>query len=540
MKIIFLFLLIILSKNCFSQIEEDYIGKWVSQLNEMIYIYPNGSCYAFNENGDWRLTNDGNLEIISSLYRIFFTISNDFNYIILNSYSISGANVRENLKIKYERFSNNSYTDAQYKRMKLRKDLLEEKLRKQEEEEKADIEKQKKQEEEFEMNRMSKIQEIIQIGNNFYYEKKYGSAIEQYELSLLIDFTISLEFCRKNLLNSYLGIGDILFQNGNYSEARNAYTKAQNYSEEDDYSDKIKNCDIKLIESTEKSGDKYFNEGYFDKAIEKYKEIDSNRVEGKLVNKKIALCYEKIGDNNFSVKKYKASILNYEKSLQYFPNVYVQKKISKSRYEIDYLEKLNLNLETEIGVIFTGSDYSKNNFNKYFNTGIGFNLNAGYRINQYIVVGISYYNLAYNLTNPLGLISTYGVDTSMVELVSNFSESSSQHLKMSGLNINTQFGYFYGVLNPYISGGISYNFFNKQNIDVSVYNQTTRKYEDGTYVIDYKNTFGLNYGIGLKAGSKKYSADFSVKWISINSEDILEKFKSVQINLGVIFRFNSF
>ena len=103
-KVIFLLLLMCFTQSAFSQSDEDYVGEWHHSLLGNISIYANGKFFGLEEVGSWRVLDDGRMQVVVDIHILHFSLSEGYEYLIMDSDQIGEIMLQDNMGIVWEKF----------------------------------------------------------------------------------------------------------------------------------------------------------------------------------------------------------------------------------------------------------------------------------------------------------------------------------------------------------------------------------------------------------------------------------------------------
>ena len=148
---------------------------------------------------------------------------------------------------------------------------------------------------------------------------KYEKAIEKYEA--LGDY----KDCEERIWQCYCSIGDRYFDAGEFQKAIDTYNIAIKLKDHKTLHEKIWQCYIGM-------GDKYFDAGKFQKAIDTYNTAIQLK-DDETLHDKIWQCYIGIGDKYLADGKYDEALSTYATAAGIKDNETIQGKINQAKFE---------------------------------------------------------------------------------------------------------------------------------------------------------------------------------------------------------------
>lgn len=188
-------------------------------------------------------------------------------------------------------------------------------------------------------------QKIIKIQNNFELailmlnENKCEEVLELYRDALHLDKEYTITNYKDTMMNSLVSLIKKCCENNDYDNAWKTFQFANYISENEiKFNEQIDLCSNKYVDLYVSEGDLVMKNKNYEEAIINYKSslkyleriqqsLDINRKTN--IENKISLAYDKLGDNYFSLGKYRDALNCYKKSDECASSERIKKKIEK-------------------------------------------------------------------------------------------------------------------------------------------------------------------------------------------------------------------
>jgi tetratricopeptide (TPR) repeat protein len=382
---------------------------------------------------------------------------------------------------------------------------------------------------------------LINKGNEYFYQNKYVEAIDSYESALGIDSIYTIDISYENLIKSYDYLGDIYFSKSLFNKAREYYEKEKRYYTNNyEINRKIQECFINEKKYFENKGDSLKNCKSYLKAISMFDSANvyNNKIDFDVnniieINGKISQCYEILGDSLLAQDEYNSALKKYYFALSYNNTNQLRKKIYNVKDDIYLSEQLGNRIE--LSIAFIGSfnvNTTINDFKQIFDSPFtGFNLSTDYRVNKYISLGFGLCNLYLKSHNNKLFLKDEGMDTTGIQYDPVGYLDGDRNIVE--INIRLSLGYLVRQFNPYIIISYNYNFFNNNfayyslDSNFNIYNKYHLYHNSAKY-----NGFSL--GFGLRFGPPIFKINASILYNKINGAGVLQGFNCLRFNIGLM------